>query len=238
MTSTLLLDGLQVPVEIGGSSRRARLTVEADGSLRIRAANDVSSDELQRFLTSKRTWIYRKLAEKEELRIEATTKELVDGEGFLYLGRSYRLKIDPSASDRVRLVDGRLILPRSLNVGGAQAIIDWYRRSGERWVRPRINGWANRLQVEPRSVTVADLGHKWGVATRTGELKLHWASMQLRPALMDYLMVHEAAHLREPHHGPAFWRLVERVLPNSSELKSELATVGGRLWFGEVECDD
>ena len=65
MIADLVLDRMHVPVEVGGRSRRARLTIERDGGLRLRAAEDVAAEELQVFLASKREWIYRKLAERK-----------------------------------------------------------------------------------------------------------------------------------------------------------------------------
>ena len=123
--SVLHLDGLRVPVEIGGSSRKARLTIESDGSLRLRAAADVAAEELRHFLASKRDWIYRKLAEKEAFDHEPTRKELVDGEAFSYLGRNYRLKL-ADVGGGVRLERGRLVLPTPLIVAGEAQIIEWY----------------------------------------------------------------------------------------------------------------
>ena len=229
MTGSLLLDGLRVPVETGGSSRRARLTIERDGSLTLRAAADVDRGELQAFLASKREWIYTKLAEKELLKREPVAKELVNGEGFLYLGRSYQLRIEPSSDQSVRLVGGRLRLPTKSASRGRDLLIEWYTSRG--------TVSAARLEVHPDSLDVADLGHKWGAATAAGRLRIHWATLQLRPGLVDYVIAHELAHLREPHHGPAFWRLLARVMPDYEQRKSELAAIGPTLWFGEVTGD-
>ncbi|MDN5779652.1 MAG: M48 family metallopeptidase [Humibacillus sp.] len=234
MTAVLQLDDLRVPIEIGGSSRKARLTIEADGSLHLRAAEDVATDELRQFLASKREWVYRKLAEKEVLQHEPITRELVDGEGFLYLGRSHRLKIS-DVDGVVRLERGRLVLPRHLREAGeASVIIAWYQRRGEAWVRPRVRSWAERLRVQPGTIEVADLGHKWGSATAGKRVRIHWATLQLSPALVDYVLAHELAHLREPHHGPDFWQLLGRVMPDYDERKQELAKRGAGLWFGGV----
>jgi predicted metal-dependent hydrolase len=225
------LDGLRVQVEVGGASRKAKLTIEPDGSLRLRAADDVATDELTEFLASKRDWVYRKLAEKEVLRHEPVTKELVDGEGFLYLGRSHRLKLAPGGGE-VRLERGRLIVPRALHGTGEAKVIAWYRRCGQAWLRPRVKSWASRLQVQPGELRVADLGHKWGSTSAGRGVRVHWATMQLPPALVDYVLAHELAHLREPHHGPAFWQLLARVMPDYDERKRELARRGAGLWFG------
>lgn len=229
--SVLHLDDLRVPVETGGASRKAKLTIEADGSLCLRAAEDVATDELRQFLASKRDWVYRKLAEKEVLRHEPVTKELVDGEGFLYLGRSYRLKID-DADGTVRLERGRLILPRQLAAAGEANLIAWYRRCGEAWLRPRVTSWAERLRVQPGAIEVADLGNKWGSATSGQRVRIHWATLQLSPWMVDYVLVHELAHLREAHHGPAFWQLLARVMPDYDERKRRLAQQGAGLWYG------
>ncbi len=232
MTATLVLDGMRVPVETGGGSRRARLTIERDGSLRLRAADDVAASELQAFLASKRDWIYKKLAEKEELQQEPVTKELVNGEGFLYLGRSHRLRIAETDRQTVGLDHGRLVLPVALQDAGYEHIVSWYQHRGTAWLRPRVANWAARLRVEPGTLEVADLGHKWGAATAGGRIRIHWATMQLRPPLVDYVLAHELAHLREAHHGPAFWQLLARVLPNYDQRKTELAEVGATLWLG------
>jgi predicted metal-dependent hydrolase len=231
MTATLVLDGMRVPVEMGGGSRRARLTIERDGSLRLRAADDVAASELQAFLASKRDWIYKKLAEKEGLQQEPVTKELVNGEGFMYLGRNYRLLITESGA-RVSLKRGRLCLAERDVPDGSHQLVDWYRLRGESVLRPRVIDWASRLRVVPINLSVADLGHKWGAASPDGQVRVHWAAMQLPLRLIDYVLAHELSHVHEPHHGPDFWQLVSRVMPDYEERKQELAQRGAGLWFG------
>jgi len=134
----------------------------------------------------------------------------------------------------VRLDRGRLILPRPLAEAGEAHLIAWYRRCGGTWVRPRVKAWAERLRVKPEAIDVADLGQKWGSATAGQRVRIHWAAFQLSPSLVDYVLAHELAHLREPHHGPAFWQLVARVMPDYDERKQELARRGAGLWFGGI----
>ena len=199
----------------------------------LASPSDVAPDELERFLVSKRAWIYRKLSEKEALQHEPITKEMVDGEGFSYLGRSHRLQLSDEAT-AVRLERGRLLLPRAKADAGAEAIIEWYRGRGEAWLKSRTRDWAEQLRVEPKAISVADLGHKWGSASAHGRVRLHWATFQLPPALVDYVLTHELAHLREPHHGPAFWQLLGRAVPDYDERKVQLARKGSQLWMGDV----
>jgi predicted metal-dependent hydrolase len=127
---------------------------------------------------------------------------------------------------------GRLLLPRGAEPGDSQLIIDWYRERGIAWLRPRLADWARRLRVDPASLEVVDLGYKWGAASTGSRIRIHWATMQLRPSLVEYVLVHELAHLQEPHHGPAFWQLLGRAMPDCHERKQELAQRGAGLWFG------
>ncbi|CPV59715.1 M48 family metallopeptidase [Mycobacteroides abscessus] len=234
---TLRLDGMIVPVLPGSKSRKAKLTIERDGSLWLKAAPDIERAELEQFLGSKRDWIYRKLAEKEAFATEPVTKELVNGEGYLYLGRSHQLRIVNTDDHRVRLQRGRLILPQSLAGSGHHQIIDWYRATGSAWLKPRAKAWSVRLRVDPQSVEIADLGYKWGSALPSGRVRIHWATMQLRPSLVEYVLAHELAHLREPHHGPAFWQLLGRAMPDFDQRKSALAEAGASIWMGIVPPD-
>lgn len=230
---TLQLDGMLVRVLPSSKSRKAKLTIECDGSLQLKAAPDVERAELEEFLASKRDWIYRKLADKEALSAEPVTKELVNGEGFLYLGRSHQLRVVNTDDHRVRLQKGRLVLPRSLVGVGHEQIIDWYRATGHAWLKPRAKDWSTRLRVDPQTVEVADLGNKWGSALPNGRVRIHWATMQLRPSLVEYVLAHEFAHLREPHHGPAFWQVLGRAMPDFDQRKSALALAGTSIWMGD-----
>lgn len=71
-----------------------------------------------------------------------------------------------------------------------------------------------------------------GTATAGGQVRVHWATLQLPPALVEYVLVHELAHLREAHHGPTFWELLARAMPDYEERKRDLARRGAALWFG------
>jgi predicted metal-dependent hydrolase len=237
MTSAVLhLDGMAVPVQTAGPSRKARLTIERDGSLTLRAAEDVDRAELEAFLASKRTWIYKKLAEKDALHYEPVTKELVDGEGFLYLGRSHRLLIADTDDRHVSLQRGRLVMPAGLVGDGHGALIRWYRSRGNAWLKPRVADWAHRLRVRVTAFEVAELGYRWGATEPSGRVRINWATMQLRPALVEYVMAHEIAHIKEPHHGPAFWELLARVQPDYIERRTELARAGALVWLGDPQA--
>lgn len=233
----LVLDDLRISVEVGGATaRRAKLTVESDGKLHLLVGAGVDEQEVQKFLESKRKWIYTRLSEKEDLLRTSVDRELVDGEGFQYLGRNYRLRIIDAQHDRVHLRDGLFEYPSILIPRRMSPMVDWYCERGRSWVMPRVNQLAERLRVVPSEVEVKELGRKWGSANFEGRIRLHWAVFQLSPGLIDYVVAHELAHLKEPHHGKEFRQVLGGVMPDHLDRKDKLAQLGTGLWLGEHSC--
>lgn len=237
LPSRLTVAGLEFEVQVSGARRSIGITVDRDGSLIVNAPNDCDEAELAAFAHDKRMWIYKKLAEKDLLLSQRPTKEFVSGEGFAYLGRSHRLQLTDRQGDPVKLERGRLALRRDIATSGrgSQAIIDWYRTRAQRWLERRVGPWAQRMGVAPSTIDVRDLGYRWGSLGKSDRVNFHWATIQLPPTLVDYVIVHELAHVHAPNHTPEFWLRVERAMPTCQAAKLELARVGSKLWLGDDE---
>ena len=216
------------------------IVVERDASLVLKAPPAVTIERAMRFVTSKRQWVYRKLVEKDALSGPPVVKRFVEGEGFAYLGRSYRLTLTPAGTG-VRLDRGRFHLPVGEVDPGAEAMRRWYTEVGTKWLRKRIRPWAARLGEGSVTVDVSDLGFRWGSARPTDaapRINIHWATLQLPPSLIDYVLVHELAHLSERNHTPEFWSIVERLMPGYQTSKTTLAAEGRSIWLGSMFADD
>ena len=112
-------------------------------------------------------------------------------------------------------------------------MIDWYRTRAQRWLERRVGPWAQRMGVVPGTIDVRDLGYRWGSLGKNDRVYFHWATIQLPPRLVDYVIVHELAHVYEPNHGSEFWLRVERAFPTFQASKLELAQIGSGLWLGD-----
>lgn len=231
----LTVAGLDFEVQLSGARRSIGITVDRDGSLIVNAPNDCDEAELAAFAHDKRMWVYKKLAEKDLLLSNRPMKEFVSGEGFAYLGRSHRLQLVDRRDSAVKLERGRLVMQRDLPARGqgAQVMIEWYRTRAQRWLSRRIGPWARRMGVTPSAIDVRDLGYRWGSLGKNDRVNFHWATIQLPPTLVDYVIVHELAHVLEPNHTPAFWLRVERALPTFQAAKVDLARIGSGLWLGD-----
>ncbi len=210
------------------------IVVERDASLVLKAPPTVTIERATRFVAEKRQWVYRKLVEKDALIGPPVVKKFVEGEGFAYLGRSYRLTLTPEGTC-VRLHQGRFHLPAAQADQGTAAMRRWYTDVGSKWLQKRICPWAARLGERSVAVEVRDLGFRWGSARpHKGHqhINIHWATLQLPPTLIDYILVHELAHLPEANHAPEFWSIVARLMPGYQSQKTALASVGKSVWLG------
>lgn len=228
MTS-LVLGDLELEVRRSDRRRTLGLTVERDGSLVLTAPPDVADARLERFAKQKRSWIYQKLAAKEALSPALPVRRYVTGEGFPYLGRSYRLQLVAEQDAAVKLEGGRFKMRRDAVAQGRAAMIRWYTARAQPWLAARVARDAGRARVALSAVTVQDLGFRWGSCGKGGRLYFHWQSILLPPRIVDYVVVHELVHLREPHHTPAFWRGVERLMPDWEQRRRWLAEHGHEL---------
>ena len=226
MTGSLVLGDLHFEVYRSDRRQTLGLTVERDGRLVLTAPTKVVDERLERFAKSKRFWVYKKLAAKEALPPPIPPKQFVSGEGFPYLGRSYRLLLVPSLDVPVKLEAGRFKMPRTEVARGRGHMVRWYAAHARPWLQARLERHAGRVRVTPARVVVQDLGFRWGSCGKGGSLYFHWQAILLPPRIIEYVVVHELVHLREPHHTPAFWKALERAMPDWEERRRWLAVRG------------
>ena len=224
--NAFVVDGLCF--ELRRSPRRStvQVTVDRFGDLVLSAPEQCDTGALELFVREKRFWIYTKLAAKEAQRPAPLRKEFVNGEGFPYLGRSYRLLLVDEQAVPLKLSTGRFQLDRRRLDGARSHFVDWYASRGREWLEQRVGRWVPRVGRASREIRVRDLGFRWGSCGSGGNLNMHWATILLPPPIIDYILVHELVHLHEPRHSAEFWRRVERVIPDYRSRKHWLADNG------------
>lgn len=222
----MVVGDLQFTVQRSARRRTMQITVERDGELVLFAPPQVGDDQLRAFVEEKRFWIYTKLAAKDRLQRTVPRKEFVGGEGFLYLGRSHRLKLIDEQDMPLKLVAGRFCLRRDALPAARDHFIHWYSERAKAWLSGRVAEYQSRMEVELAGVKVQDLGYRWGSCGKGNWLYFHWKTILLPARIAEYVVVHEIAHLHEPHHTPAFWLRVERAMPDYAQRKVWLAEHG------------
>ena len=222
----MVIDDLHFTVQRSGRRKTMQITVERSGDLVLSAPPHVDEAALRAFVQEKRFWIYTKLAEKDRLQRPVARREFVDGEGFLYLGGSHRLKLVAEQDVPLKLTSGRFCLRRDALPAARDHFIRWYSERARVWLSSRVADYQVRMEVAPAGVKVQDLGYRWGSCGKGGWLYFHWKTILLPARIAEYVTVHEIAHLHEQHHTPAFWQRVERAMSDFERRKSWLAEHG------------
>ena len=214
-------------------SRRktASIYIERDGKVSVLVPEKLTARQVEDILESKRKWIYQSLAEWQDLNANRIQRDYVNGEGFLYLGRSYRLKLVSDLPEPLMLKDGYFCLRATKgSAPDADAVFrEFYRAKGAVRIPPRVEYFQSKMGVKSRSIKIMDLKHRWASCTASGNLNFHWKFMMAPLTVIDYIVVHELAHLIHSNHSAAFWNEVDKVMPDFQERKIWLRDNGAGM---------
>ena len=213
------------------SRKTAIIYIERDGQVSVYVPEKLTGKQLEDLLESKRKWIYRNLAEWEDLNAARTEREYVNGEGFLYLGRSYRLRLVDEQDSPLLLKDGHFCL-RSNNGSAPDAdaaFKEFFREKGKARIPERVEHFQTRMGVEAANVKIIDLKNRWASCSANGNLNFHWKCMMATSSVLDYIIVHELAHLIHANHTEAFWNEVDKVMPDYRKRKDWLRVHGAGM---------
>jgi predicted metal-dependent hydrolase len=220
------VDGLSFEIHRSGRRKTIQITVERSGELLIVAPSQAEDYQINDFVQEKLLWIHTKVAEKARLQQQAPIKSFVDGEGFLYLGKSYRLRLVERQLVDLSLKSGRFCLRKESAHRGRDIFVGWYTRRAQDWFERQVREQANRMGVAVKEVKVQDLGYRWGSFGTKGRVSFHWKAILLPPRIAQYVVIHELAHGLHPDHSVNFWVKVEQQLPDWRSRKSWLAENG------------
>lgn len=224
-----------IAYELVRSPRRtADIVIEPDGRVIVRAPEDTTVERIEDIIESKRLWIYKNLAEWRDLNATRVIREYRNGEGFLYLGRSYRLLLVAGQEEPLLLKAGRFCLRRDLvdlgEIPAAKAAFrDYFIARGTERISQRVAHFAPKVGVETGKIGVRELGSRWASCSPNGTLAFHWKCMMAPPKVIDYIVVHELCHKHHLDHSDAFWNEVDKVMPDYYERKDWLRKNGAAM---------
>jgi predicted metal-dependent hydrolase len=216
--------------------KTASIYVERDGSVTVRVPDNLGDAEIEALIEGKRYWIHKYVTEWRELNAAQVAREYVNGEGFLYLGRSYRLQWIDDQAVPLQLKGGYFLLRRdpTTQMGPEEAFKAFYREQGSKKIPERVARYAPACGIQMPEVHIMDLGHRWGSANAAavegkGRLNFHWRCMMAPLTALDYIVVHELTHLLVPDHSPAFWSELDKIMPDYRERQRWLRDHGAGM---------
>jgi predicted metal-dependent hydrolase len=210
--------------------KRFTITIERDRAVVVHAPVKASDEAIKRAVDSKRQWIFEKLKHDRKYRPlpHPPGKELVSGESALYLGRSYRIEIVSGGLKEIEFAN-RFLIPASHAKRAKGAMREWYLRRADEKILPRVKRHAIELGVDFKRATIVDNRYRWGSCTVNDNVTFNWRLIKAPSFVIDYIIVHELAHLIEPNHTPRFWNIVRAQVPRMETAKAWLMENGHLL---------
>ncbi|MCC7326475.1 MAG: M48 family metallopeptidase [Burkholderiales bacterium] len=221
----IVLAGETIDYHLVRARRRSiGMEVNLDG-LSVRAPRWVTLTEIEAALSERATWIVKALAEWQGRRRDVMPREWKSGAPILYRGRELALEVFPARCIRIApdLFNLTVLHPHAQDEAEVALLVGrWLRDEAWMLVAPRVQDFAGRITTTAPSLRLSNARSEWGSCNARGEIRLNWRLVQLPPALAEYVVAHEVAHLIELNHSPRFWALVESLLPGHAALRHEL----------------
>ena len=221
--------GRTLPLRIVENERARRLTLRIDAGgqgLRVTVPPGLRRGEVEKFLDRHRGWLEQRLARMPDRpQVRPGIKIPVRGVPHLVVhepGRRGTVEVSKDESGPVLVVHGdRLHLPRR--------VADFLKREAKREIEALVAKHTQSVGRKARAVRFKDTTSRWGSCTSDGNLSFSWRIMMAPPPVIDYLVAHEVAHLKEMNHGPRFWKLCRELCPDTERCKAWLKRNGGAL---------
>lgn len=221
--------GRTLPLRIVENDRARRLTLRIDAGgrgLRVTVPPGLARGEVERFLNRHQGWLEQRLAKvPDQPQVRPGIKIPIRGVPHLIVheaGTRGTVRQSQDENGPTLLVHGDAAhLPRR--------IADFLKREAKRDIEALVAKHCEAAGRRAKAIRFRDTTSRWGSCTSDGTLSFSWRIMMAPTPVINYLVAHEVAHLREMNHGPQFWQLCEELCPDTDRCKAWLKRNGGAL---------
>ncbi len=215
--------------------RSLALIIEHDASLTVRAPHHLSIQEIERFITNRKEWILQKQASLSNCPRPALRK-FVDGEHFIYLGKTYPLIVVSESSKKLIFENGFQITSPALKT--APVLFEkWYRAQARSYISNRLDAFCLQHKLSYTKLLINSAKTRWGSCSSKNGLAFTWRLIMAPPDVVDYVILHELAHTVEHNHSAKFWSMLEKLLPNYKQKRMWLKQFGHHLSLETLPVD-
>lgn len=220
---------MELDYKVAYSKRKTlTITVERDRSIVVKAPEGVSPEKIRQVVESRKLWLYEKSRHVQKYcpLSHPPGKELVTGESMPYLGRQYRIELVDDG-DAIQF-EQKFLVPRALT-DKSVAFRNWFMARAAEKILPRVAMHARNLGVMYKNAKIGNGKYRWGSCTPNDNVILNWRLIKAPLFVIDYVVVHELAHLIEQNHTSRFWNIVRVQIPGMEKAKAWLQKNGALL---------
>lgn len=213
------------------SARRRTIGIRvAHGAVQVSAPVEAPLDDIHQFVSQKKAWILRHLKRQEQLQSLQSKTRYGSGEIVYWLGQPLTIQ---TQSQECTVRDGGTL--RLLDASGNTAdravnLANWYIDEAAQYIPQRVSYWSEQMGLYPSSIKIRHYKSRWGSCDRRGGIHFNWLLMMAPGEVIDYVVVHEIAHLKHFNHSHAFWRLVAQAIPDYAAQRNWLKQQKHLFW--------
>lgn len=217
-----------IPYTLNRSKRKTLALYVRNGEVEVRAPLEASKRDIDKFVLSKEKWIMDKLSVSNQRQKQREAFTLNYGDMVLYRGKEYRVASKPG--DREGFDGERFYMPPDLSPEQIKyACVQIYHILAKRDLTNKVLDFAKQMGLVPTAVKVNGAKTHWGSCSGKNSINFSWRLIMADDDVIDYVVVHELAHIREHNHSDRFWAVVESVLPDYQERQAKLKELSKEL---------
>ena len=224
---TILL-GTPLTYSLSYSARARRLRISiSDAGVSLVLPQGFSASQGEAFLHKNGEWVMKQL-ERRDKRSAQGSRALLPADVLLLRGRPTRVERfeEPGLVSRARVEEKseklRVYLPAGRSAATPLVLSHWLQHQARREIEAMTLQQSRRMQASFKKITIRDQRTRWGSCSSRGTLSFNWRLIMVPPTVMEYVVIHELAHLSVPNHSADFWRLVSQYYPNHKEARNWL----------------
>jgi len=204
------------------------ISVERDKSIIVRAPENTAPEKIDKIIEAKKMWLYEKLHNTQKYSTAAEPKEFVSGESLMYLGKNYRLDVVADDFKDIQF-NNKFIISKNCQPAASRLFKTWYYYKAKEKIIPKVRYYADRLGVKYNQVNIKNMQFRWGSCTPKDNLNFNWRLVKAPMSVIEYVIVHELAHLMESNHTQELWNIIAVQIPGYQKAKQWLKEHGELL---------
>jgi len=191
--------------------RSMSLTITKDGELVVHAPKRLNMNDILKYIAEKESWIVSK--QKEIQNKLSINKNVINYEEFLFLGKKYKIQTI-NGLKKVELSEDVFLVPNCERIDILAKVKKWYINNANKILKERLEYFSDIMQIDFSSIKISNSKSRWGSCDNLRNIKLNFRLIMLPHKAIDFVIIHELAHILEFNHSKDFYKIIQSIMPN------------------------
>ncbi len=209
-----IIDDIVVNRIVLSKRKSLSITVDAEANVIVRAPDIMPMKTIKEIIQSKKNWIEEKKQNVLKLKEEVPEISYDEGDKVLYRGNQVALKYAYNLRQPIYLENNHIVIEEKHKRIAPHLLKQWYSIEALNYFNRKAAHYAKTLKVHYKKVKISNAEKRWGSCSSKKNINLSWRLIMAPERVIDYVIIHELAHLIELNHSQKFWNIVARIMPS------------------------